>query len=138
MGNRSPVVRAFWALIHREIQEDMFLQELKTESEHHAANSRQGHMLEFLETNLEHFSPVRVVVDTPEKVSSPVEGFFGHYKNPPDMKCYHWSMRWKESAFSLTWLLLEDLVFGFPGFHLRFSRTRSEQAWNIRRHDTSR
>jgi hypothetical protein len=38
-------------------------------------------MLEFLETNLEHFSPARVVVDTPEKVSSRVERFFGAYKN---------------------------------------------------------
>jgi hypothetical protein len=38
-------------------------------------------MLEFLETDLEHFSPGRVVVDTSEKVSSRVERFFGTYKN---------------------------------------------------------
>jgi hypothetical protein len=38
-------------------------------------------MLEFLEANLQHFSPVQVQHDTSERTSSRVDGFLGAFKN---------------------------------------------------------
>jgi hypothetical protein len=57
MGTRSPIVGAFGDLIHEKINEEVFLEKLKAESELHVAGTKRRNMLEFLEGNLDHFSP---------------------------------------------------------------------------------
>jgi hypothetical protein len=137
MGNHSRVVGPFWTLIPREIHDAVFLQKLKTESHQHVANRRQGHMLECLESNLEHFSPARVVVDTSEQVSSRIDAFFNAYKNLirhevlPLVDAVHEIRILAHGACSKIWFSgsrpsIQDSV-----------RTPSEQAWNVRRDETS-
>jgi hypothetical protein len=58
MEHASRTLGAFWALIHRKIQGDTFVQILKAESERFTKGSPQAHMLGFLKANLEHFSSV--------------------------------------------------------------------------------
>jgi hypothetical protein len=77
MGHQSKAAGAFWDLRHGTITEKIFMEILKAESELYDNGSVKGRMLEFLEENLEHFSPARVNDDTSEKASSRVEGFFG-------------------------------------------------------------
>jgi hypothetical protein len=77
----SPIITAFWNLIHRKIHEKEFLENLKAQAQHCERDSRQAHMLEFLEVNLQHFSPVQGHDDTFERTSSLIEGFFGALKN---------------------------------------------------------
>jgi hypothetical protein len=138
-GNRSPVVRAFWAVLHREIHENKFLQELKTEFEYHAANSRQEHMLQFLETNFEHFSPVRVAVATSERVSSRVERFFGHYKTLTRHKVLPLVDAVAGNLHSRSHDTCWKISFSGSQAPPRDSvRARSEQVWNIHRDNTSR
>jgi hypothetical protein len=65
------------------------VQILNARSERYAKGSTQAHMLGLLKANLRHFSPVEVIDDTCERISSRVEGVFGvygslaHHEVPP-------------------------------------------------------
>jgi hypothetical protein len=93
MGHRSPAVRAFADLLQGEIQKDIFLRELKTESEYQLVNSRQNPMLGLLGIKLDFFSSTQEVINTSEKVSSRVKRFFRAYSNLTRRECHDLSLR---------------------------------------------